>query len=208
LLASLLFTACLGPWIWRNWQAFHQFVPTRGDFGAELYLGNGPGAAGLLMEYDHPIQAPDQLRLYTRMGEIAYSRMRGQQAWAVMRADPALFARNTLKRLFFFWAGVPHPVNVAPWVEYARSLNFVFASVCGLLGLALALWRKAPAAGLFAWAFLLLPLVYYGVAAHARFRHPLEPLIVVLGVYLFQSAEARRPVPASAAGVGQSGDSL
>jgi hypothetical protein len=27
------------------------------------------------------------------------------------------------------------------------------------------------------------------VAAHARFRHPLEPLIVILGVYLFQSAE-------------------
>ena len=53
----------------------------------------------------------------------------------------------------------------------------------------LALRQKAPAAWLFAWAFLLLPLVYYGVAAHARFRHPLEPLIVVLGVYLFQSAE-------------------
>jgi hypothetical protein len=32
-------------------------------------------------------------------------------------------------------------------------------------------------------------VVYYGVAAHARFRHPLEPLIVILGVYLFQSAE-------------------
>ena len=141
------------------------------------------------MEYDHPIQAPDQLRLYTRMGEIAYSRMRGEQALAVIRADPVHFARNTLRRLFFFWAGVPHPVSTTPWVEYARSLNFIFGSVCGLLGLALALQRRAPAAWLFAWAFLLLPLVYYGVAAHARFRHPLEPLIVVLGVYLFQSAE-------------------
>jgi hypothetical protein len=59
------------------------------------------------------------------------------------------------------------------------------------MGLALALWRKAPAAGLFAWAFLLLPLVYYCVTVHARFRHPLEPLMVILGVYLFQSAEPR-----------------
>ena len=96
------------------------------------------------MEYDHPIQAPDQLRLYTRMGEIAYSKMRGAQAWAAMRADPGHFAGNTLKRVFFFWGGVPHPASATPWVEYARSLNFVFASVCGLLGLALALWRKAP----------------------------------------------------------------
>jgi hypothetical protein len=189
LLAVVLFAACLGPWTWRNWAVFHHFVPTRGNFGAELYLGNGPGSTGLLMEYDHPIQAPDQLRLYTRMGEIAYSQMRGAQAWAAMRADPGHFAGNTLKRVFFFWAGVPHPASATPWVEYGRSLNFVFSSVCGLLGLALALWRKAPAAGLLAWAFCLLPLVYYGVAAHARFRHPLEPLMVVLGVYLFQSAQ-------------------
>jgi 4-amino-4-deoxy-L-arabinose transferase-like glycosyltransferase len=193
-LAAVLFTACLGVWTWRNWVAFHHFVPTRGNFGAELYLGNGPGSTGLLMEYDHPIQAPDQLRLYTRMGEIAYSRMRGDQAMEAMHADPLHFAQNSLKRVFFFWAGVPHPVSATPWVEYARSLNFIFASVCGLLGLALALRRKVPAAGLFAWAFLLLPLVYYGVAAHARFRHPLEPLMVILGVYLFQSAELTKTV--------------
>jgi Dolichyl-phosphate-mannose-protein mannosyltransferase len=193
-MATILFMVCLGPWTWRNWEAFHHFVPTRGNFGAELYLGNGPGSTGLLMEYDHPIQAPDQLRLYMRMGEIAYAGMRGQQAWTAMRADPGRFVRNTLRRVFFFWGGVPHPVSASPWVEYARGLNFVFGSVCGLLGLALALQRKAPAAGLLLWTFLLLPLVYYAVAAHARFRHPLEPLIVVLGVYLFQSAE---PNPSS-----------
>jgi 4-amino-4-deoxy-L-arabinose transferase-like glycosyltransferase len=195
LLAAVLFTACLGPWIWRNWEVFHHFVPARGNFGAELYLGNGPGATGLLMEHDHPIQAPDQLRLYTRLGEIPYSKMRGQQAMAFIQSDPMLFLANTLKRVFFFWAGVPHPSSKTEWVEYARNLNFIFGSVCGLLGLALALHRKVPAAWLFAWAFLLLPLVYYAVAAHARFRHPLEPLIVVLGVYLFQSAELTKSGP-------------
>jgi 4-amino-4-deoxy-L-arabinose transferase-like glycosyltransferase len=189
LLSALLFAACLAPWTWRNWTAFHHFVPARGNFGAELYLGNGPGANGLLMEYDHPIQAPDQLRLYKRLGEIAYSRMRGDEALSAIRADPGLFVRNSFKRVYFFWGGVPHPENALPWVEYARSFNFVFGTVCGLLGLALALWRKAPGAGLLAWAFLLLPLVYYGVTVHARFRHPVEPLMVVLGVYLFQSAE-------------------
>ena len=192
LLAALLFTACLGPWTWRNWIVFHHFVPTRGNLGAELYLGNGPGATGLLMEYDHPIQSPDQLRLYTSMGEIAYSQMRGALAFQAIRKNPNLFLRNTLRRVFFFWAGTPHPVSRTEWAEYSRNLNFIFGSVCGLLGLALALYRRAPAAWLFAWAFLLIPLVYYAVAAHARFRHPLEPLIVILGVYLFQSAELTR----------------
>ena len=68
-------------------------------------------------------------------------------------------------------------------------LALAATSIAGLLGLALALYNRRPAAGLFAWAFLLLPLMYYFVTAHARFRHPLEPLIAILGVYLFQSAE-------------------
>jgi 4-amino-4-deoxy-L-arabinose transferase-like glycosyltransferase len=198
-IAAVLFMACFLPWIARNWMAFHQFVPTRGNFGAELYLGNGLGATGLLMEYNHPIQAPDQLRLYSRMGEIAYARMRGANAMAVMRAEPQIFIRNTLRRVFFFWGGVPHPESATAWVEYGRSFNFVFASVCGLMGLALALYRRTPASGLFAAAFLLIPLVYYGVAAHARFRHPLEPLMVILGVYLFQAAESRRPLTKTSA---------
>ncbi len=48
-----------------------------------------------------------------------------------------------------------------------------------------------PAAGLMAWAFVLLPIPYYLVTVHARFRHPLEPLICILGVYLFQTAGPR-----------------
>ena len=116
MLAALLFMGCFGPWVVRNWLAFHAFVPTRANFGAELYLGNGPGATGLLMEYDHPIQAPDQLRLYSALGEVAYAQLRGAQARAAIEANPGLFLRNTLKRMFFFWggraaSGQPHPMG-------------------------------------------------------------------------------------------------
>jgi hypothetical protein len=195
--SALVFAACLAPWTVRNWRVFGQFVPMRGNFGAELYLGNGPGATGLLMEYNQPMQSPQQLQLYSQMGEIAYAKMRGHAAMQVIRANPGHFAADSLKRLFFFWGSVPHPSDDAPWVEWGRNLNFVFTSVCGLFGLGLALKRRAAAAGLFAWAFLLLPLVYYFVTVHARFRHPLEPLIAVLGVYLFQSAEPRSRLSAS-----------
>ena len=58
-------------------------------------------------------------------------------------------------------------------------------------GLALALRRRVPAAWLFAAVFLLVPAAYYVVTVQARFRHPLEPLICILGVYLFRSAEPR-----------------
>jgi len=55
----------------------------------------------------------------------------------------------------------------------------------------LALRRHVAGAWLFAMAFLTVPLTYYIVAAHARFRHPIEPLILILGVFLFQSADRR-----------------
>jgi hypothetical protein len=80
------------------------------------------------------------------------------------------------------------------WIaESARTVNFVFISLAGLLGLGLALRRRVPAAGLFAWAIVLLPIPYYLVTVHARFRHPLEPLLCIFGVYLFQSAERKVP---------------
>ena len=71
-------------------------------------------------------------------------------------------------------------------------LDFSFLSLAGLLGLALALRRRVPGAGLLACAFLLLPLPYYFVTVHARFRHPLEPLITLFAVFLFQSATPRQ----------------
>jgi hypothetical protein len=189
--SGILFLVVLSPWMVRNARLFHHFVPLRANFGAELYLGNGPGATGLLMEYNHPQKDPRQLRLYAQLGEYRYAQMRGETAKRVIRADPGLFVRNSLKRLYFFWFGVPSASG--NWAtRFFRSLNFGFLSTAGLLGLLLALLRRVYGAWLFFFAFLTLPLVYYFVTVHARFRHPLEPLIAVLGVFLFQSVEPRR----------------
>jgi hypothetical protein len=191
-LAAVIFLAAITPWTVRNWQVFHAFIPMRGNFGVEMYLGNGPYANGYLNEYDHPYQAPDQLRLYKQMGEVAYSHWRGEMAKAYIASDPAQFVRNTVKRIYFYWMSMPHAYDPRWWLEPPRVLSYGFISLAGLMGAALAVWRRKPGAWLFAWAMLLLPLPYYLVTVHARFRHPLEPLCCVLGVYLFQSATPRR----------------
>jgi hypothetical protein len=184
---GLVFLAILSPWMIRNYLVFHHFVPLRANFGAELYLGNGPGATGLLMEYQHPHQDLLQLQQYAALGEYRYAKIRGQAALATIRANPGLFARNSLKRLYFFWFGVP---NGAPlWTSLPRAVNFGTLTVASLLGLALILRRRMAGAWLFALAFLTVPLMYYFVTVHARFRHPLEPLMAVLGVFLFHAAE-------------------
>jgi len=187
-----IFVLCISPWAVRNAVVFHHFIPMRANFGVELYLGNGPGANGFLMEYNHPFESPSQFRLYRKLGEVAYAHRRGRRAERSIAADPWLFVRNSVKRVYFFWVSVPHPAGKAGYIEAVRVANFAFASLAGLFGLALALKRRVVGAWLFAWAFLLVPLIYYFVAATARFRHPLEPLIVVLAVYLFQSADKSR----------------
>lgn len=186
ILAGIVFVLCLTPWEIRNYRVFHAFVPIRGNLGVETYLGNGPGSEGWVMVYDHPNMALDQFRLYQQMGELRYAKMRGDRAKAYMRAHPGHFIANTLKRIYFFWASVPSDARRS--VELPRVISYSFISLAGLFGLMLALKNRMPAAGLFAWIFLLLPLPYYTVFVQARFRHPFEPFLTILAVYLFQSA--------------------
>lgn len=188
LLAAVLCVACITPWMVRNALVFHHFVPMRTNFGAELWMGNNPNLDGLTI--GSPVAlAPEERRL-DRMGEYAYGRWRGHIALENIRHHPWQFLALTARRIEFFWADVPHATAKGrEWTEYVRSLNFQFASIVGILGLILAVRRRIPAASLFVMAFVVIPFVYYFVFVQARFRNTLEPLITILAVYLFQSAE-------------------
>ncbi len=191
-LASLLFALTLAPWTARNYAVFHRFIPLRDNFGAENYEGNSPWSTGFPWGRTVPLENRRILAEYSRMGEPAWTADRGAKANAWIHANPKQFVQLTIKRAWMYWAGVPKSVQEAGALEYARLILFQFLSVAGIFGAALALHRRRPGAWIFAAALLLLPLPYYAVTVQARFRHALEPLICVLGVYLFQSAVTRR----------------
>ena len=189
-LAAACCLAVFSPWVARNWVAFHAFIPLRANFGAELYESVLPSNSGFPWGGTLPLaEADPEFKRYERMGEVAFSKDQGDRAKALIRQDPGLFWRHAALRVFFFWVSVPHPVEKSVWIEATREANYAFLSLAGVLGLALALHRRVPGAWLFFWAFALFPLLYYLVTVQARFRHPLEPMITVLAVYLFQSAE-------------------
>ena len=123
------------------------------------------------------------------MGEVAYAKHQGELAMPIIRAHKLRLAGYVVRRIDFFWVSVPHPVDKSLLTEVVRELNYAFTSLAALLGLALALKRHVPAAWLFLWAFLAIPLIYYFITVQARFRHPLEPIMCILAVYLFQSAQ-------------------
>ena len=191
--ALAVFVACLAPWVARNARVFHAFVPMRANFGAELYMAVLPSHDGFPWGASVPIMAADpELQRYARMGELAYSRSQGERGKAMIQADPGRYVKQVLYRVQFYWAGVPHPYDHGLLDEFLREADYSLLSITGLLGLALSLRRGVPAARLFAAAFFVLPLLYYAITVQARFRHPLEPLITIFSVYLFQSADKAR----------------
>jgi hypothetical protein len=189
LLSGLVCAAVATPWIVRNQRVFHAFIPTRGNFGAEAAMAWGPGSDGFPWGATVPtLEAAPEHKLYAQMGELAYVRMRGQIANQAARKHPGHFWRLVALRFYMFWASVPHTAGNHPAAENCRAFFHCFGSISGILGLLLALRRRLPASGLFAWAVLLLPTIYYFISAGSRFRNPMEPFLVILSVYLFQQA--------------------
>jgi len=188
-LAAAVFVACVTPWLIRNYRTFGQFVFIRSNFGAELRLGNGPGANGTWMDYLHPTKNVAQLHLYRQMGEIAYVAERKRQALAFIRDDYARFAGLCLKRFIYYWGGLPHPGSALG--PLANAL-FLTSSVLAFWGLGRALRQRRPGAWLFLWLVLFYPLVFYIAFPHPRYRHPIEPELGILMVYIISEAEPKR----------------
>jgi len=182
-LSSAAFFLVLSPWLIRNYEVFGRFVFIRNDFGLQFRLGNGPAADGMLMPYLQPNLDKLELEKFQRMGELAYGAECKRLALDWIRAHPGRFAVISLKRFFYFWNGVPRPTSSAAPVDF-RSSAFLATSVLALWGLGRAVRQKQPGAWLFAGLVLMYPAVYYFVYPHARYRHPMEPELLIVIVFL------------------------
>jgi 4-amino-4-deoxy-L-arabinose transferase-like glycosyltransferase len=185
--ASLLFFACIAPWLVRNYETFGKFIFIRDNFGAELRLGNGNGADGTMMEYLHPTQDVYAMRQYQSMGELPYIAMRKRQALDYIQADYPRFAGLCLKRFVYFWAAPPKATQ-PPWMSEVKNSLFLAASILTFWGLARALRLRKSGAGLLFWLILLYPAMYYIVFPATRHRVAIEPEMAILAVFLITEA--------------------
>jgi 4-amino-4-deoxy-L-arabinose transferase-like glycosyltransferase len=182
-LSSVVFFAVLSPWLIRNYEVFGRFVFIRDDFGLQFRLGNGKYADGMLMPYLQPNLDFQEFDKFQRLGELGYAAECKRIAFDWIREHPSRFAVISLKRFFYYWNGVPRPTGSFSLVDF-RSSAFLATSVLALWGLGRAVRRKRPGAWLFAGLVLTYPTVYYFVFPHARYRHPIEPELLILIVFL------------------------
>jgi hypothetical protein len=190
-LASLFFAATISPWLIRNYETFGKFIFIRSNFGAELRLGNGPGATGIWMQWLHPTQDPLELRRYARWGEVAYVAARKREAMDFIRADYGRFAWISVKRFIYYWAGLPRLSQIPALAPFKNSV-FLASTVLAFWGLGRALRKRQHGAWLFLWLILSYPTIYYFVFPHPRYRHPIEPELGILIIYVISEAELRR----------------
>ena len=187
-LASLFFMATISPWLVRNYETFGKFIFVRSNFGAELRLGNGPFADGTWMQWLHPSQNIVELRRYQQMGELTYVAVRKREEMEFIRASYPRFAWISVKRFIYYWGGLPRSSKIAALAPFKNSL-FLASSVLAFWGLGRALRRHRPGAWLFFCLLLTYPTIYYFVFPHPRYRHPIEPELGILIVYVISEAE-------------------
>jgi 4-amino-4-deoxy-L-arabinose transferase-like glycosyltransferase len=189
-LASVFFIATIAPWLVRNYETFGKFILIRSNFGAELRLGNGPFADGVWMQWLHPSQNIVELRRYQQLGELEYVAVRKREAMDFIHSSYPRFAWLSIKRFIYYWGGLPRSSKIPALAPFKNSA-FLASSILTFWGLARALRKRQPGASLFLLLLFSYPTIYYFVFPHPRYRHPIEPELGILIVYVLSEAEIR-----------------
>ena len=175
--------AIMAPWMARNYEQFHKFIPVRGGFGLELYIGNNGYSTRWVNSSLHPNHNDAELRQYENDGEVGYMDHKMQQAKAFIRAHPGWYVWMSGRRMLYMWTGY--------WSfsrEYLKDepldppniLVQTTMTILALIGLLRAFRRDASLGMRFAIVMFFFPLAYYFSHPETYYFRPVDPLIVIL----------------------------
>ncbi len=203
----LVLILCITPWTLRNIHTLGRFIFVRDNLALELHEANNDASAGLWTRTEHPGNDPVAMRRFQELGEIGFMDEKRQQVVGFVRAHPGTFALFTLERVWYFWAGPPQATFVVGYdLRFARHAAFLLASISAFAGLVVLFRRKNRYLWLLAPFLLIYPLPYYLVNPFPRYKHPIEPVMLILIIYALSEARkiqvrfggASRPVANSA----------
>ena len=183
---------CCVPWTIRNYKVFHAFVPLRSVVGLTLWLGNHDQSRGEWPGRLHPIDNSVERGRYIELGEIAYMREKRDEALRFMTEHPREEARACWFRFVAIWTGgSAHPLDdfldADSWSFRDILLFNVLVSLGALTGMAILFTRRSPYAFPLAAFPVVFPAIYYLTLASARYRHPMDPALLLLSAVALQS---------------------
>jgi 4-amino-4-deoxy-L-arabinose transferase-like glycosyltransferase len=179
----------VSPWLVRNYAVFGRFIFVRDNLPLEMHEANNDQSAGLWTRSEHPGNDPDAMRKFQQMGEMKFMEEKHEQVNQFIREHPGQFVWFTVERVGYFWAAPPQAVIVAGYdMMIARHTEFLLGAVLAFAGLWLTIRNRVRGSFLFAACLLFYPLPYYLVNPFVRYKHPIEPVMTLLIVYLFAEA--------------------
>jgi 4-amino-4-deoxy-L-arabinose transferase-like glycosyltransferase len=188
-LCLVIVVLCVTPWAVRNYRVFGRFVLVRDNLPLELHEANNDASSGLWTRSEHPGNDPASMRRFQELGEIRFMDEKSAKVRAFIRDNPGKFALFSLERVWYFWAAPPQATIVSGydlWV--ARHVEFLLAAGFAFAGLALTFKRRKPYRWLLTPFLLVYPLPYYLVNPFPRYKHPIEPVMLLLIVYVLWEA--------------------
>ena len=187
--AAIMVAACgliVAPWIYRDWLALHRLVPVRSNFGEELWQGNHEGGNGRIMYKAGPAENERERERYRQLGEIAYLAQQQEASATFIVQHPDTYLKWTFFRFRYWW-----------YAEGESAPVFYFYRIMTLMAAAgiVFVWRTGTrGADLPIIVLLVFPLVYYVTDVYARYRHPIEPFMMLLGTFAaLQCVDAIQP---------------
>jgi len=176
-------TLCLAPWALRNRLDLGGYVWLRSNLGLELFISNNDSAVANLddnfasgwFQRSHPYPSSVERVRVLQMGELAYEHEKLQQALHWISTHPSRFTSLSLQRVFYFW--------FPPMKRLSQALLMGVFSIGAFVGTIQLLRYRNPVGWLCLGILTAYPSIYYFVESSARYRGPLDALLVFLTVY-------------------------
>jgi 4-amino-4-deoxy-L-arabinose transferase-like glycosyltransferase len=183
--ASLVFLIAIAPWIWRCSQVYGRFVAFRGSVGLEVLVGNSDNTTVPSNFKVLPGDNPAEMERVKRLGEPAYMAQRQQEAWEVISRRPLRYASLILRRILYTWTGLWDfpPRWSLDGAGLPNALMYSFVSLLALAGLYRAIRDHRDGAIALLIPLIVFPVAYYLTHSDVRYRHPIDPEVVVFMAY-------------------------
>jgi|SRR5690348_2966911 len=196
ILAAAGLVLVLLPWQIRNYRTFHTSVPLRSPFWVAFWVGNDGDTSSWMDLNVHPSTSAEEQAAFARLGEIPYMQEKRRESLAFLAQHPGLYVVLCFRRFIYVWTGFWNldPSNLQDEFHgFANVYLTLSLTATMLLGLWRA-WRNSSALGdgaisssssreaLLPYALVLFfyPLVFYLSSPTIRYRHVIDPEVVVL----------------------------
>ncbi len=183
-LAAAIALLCCVPWTVRNYVQFHKLIPLRSNFAFELYVGNNENYEDQYKFRPGPVTQDREILRYLRMGEMPFMEQEKKKALAFIESHPRIELWLISQRFVDFWTGTATPVTTfrradSMWLRLILLSNGA-ALLCAIAGVVVLFARRNPYAFPIVAIPAVFPLLYYVTHTSLRYRHPIDPIVLLL----------------------------